>query len=84
VLAAYASDSGFCVLCDARRPDLIEIWYSVLAAVHSYTFATRLKLLTWQELAATLPHDLQQFLEVKYGILPADRHYSRKTSGVRG
>jgi hypothetical protein len=71
VLAAYASDAGFCVLCDTRRRDLIEIWYSVLSAVHSYTFATRLKLLTWQELSTTLPHDLQQFLETKYGILPA-------------
>jgi hypothetical protein len=70
VLAAFASDAGFCVLSDARRPDLIEIWYSVLSAVHSYTFATRLKLLTWQELATTLPQDLQQFLEAKYGILP--------------
>jgi hypothetical protein len=70
VLAAFASDAGFCVLCDARRHDLIEIWYSVLSAVHSYTFATRLKLLTWQELATTLPQDLQQFLEAKYGIHP--------------
>src|SRR5882757_9380524 len=72
VLAAYASDAGFCVLCDARRHDLIEIWYGVLSSVHSYTFATRLKLLTWQELATTLPQDLQQFLEEKYGILPTD------------
>jgi hypothetical protein len=68
VLAAYASDAGFCVLCDARRHDLIEIWYRILSAVHSPTFATRLKLLTWQELSTTLPHDLQQFLEAKYGI----------------
>jgi len=72
VLAAFASDAGFCVLCDARRRDLIEIWYSVLSAVHSRTFATRLKLLTWQELATALPQDLQQFLEAKYGILPTD------------
>jgi hypothetical protein len=71
VLAAFASDTSFCVLSDARRPDLIEIWYSVLAAVHSPTFATRLKLLTWQELSTTLPRDLQQFLEAKYGIVPA-------------
>ena len=70
VLAAYASDAGFCVLSDARRRDLIEIWYSVLSAVHSYTFATRLKLLTWQELSTALPQDLQQFLEAKYGIVP--------------
>ena len=71
VLAAFASDASFCVLCDARRHDLIEIWYSVLSAVHSRTFATHLKLLTWQELATVLPIDLQQFLEAKYGILPA-------------
>ena len=70
VLAAYAADASFCVLCDGRRHDLIESWYSVLSAVHSPTFATRLKLLTWQELAATLPRDLQSFLANKYGITP--------------
>jgi len=74
VLAAFASDTSFCVLCDARRRDLIEIWYSVLSAVHSRTFATRLKLLTWQELSTNLPQDLQQFLEAKYGIVPTDSH----------
>jgi hypothetical protein len=71
VLAAFASDASFCVLCDARRRDLIEIWYSILSAVHYPSFAWRLKLLTWQELASALPEDLQQFLESKYGILPA-------------
>jgi hypothetical protein len=84
VLAAYAADASFCVLSDARRHDLIEIWYSVLSAVHSPTFATRLKLLTWQELSTTLPQDLQQFLDAKYGIVPTDRHFSGKSSGVRG
>lgn len=69
-LAAFASDTSFCVLCDARRRDLVEIWYSVLAAAHRPTFAFRLKLLTWQELAAVLPPDLQQFLDAKYGIRP--------------
>jgi hypothetical protein len=71
VLAAYAADASFCVLSDARRHDLIETWYAILSAVHRPTFATRLKLLTWQELATTLPSDLQQFLEAKYGIVPA-------------
>jgi hypothetical protein len=68
VLAAYAADASFCVLCDARRHDLIETWYATLSAVRRPTFAARLKLLTWQELAATLPQDLQQFLDAKYGI----------------
>ena len=71
VLAAYAADASFCVLSDARRHDLIETWYSILSAIHHPTFTTRLKILTWQELAATLPNDLQQFLDAKYGIVPA-------------
>jgi hypothetical protein len=71
VLAAFASDAAFCVFCDERRGDLVEAWYSVLSAVHSPGFAWRLKLLTWQELAAVLSPDLQEFLEVKYGIKPA-------------
>ena len=71
VLAAYASDASFCVLCDARRHDLIETWYTILSAVHRPTFAARLKLLTWQELSTNLPKDLQQFLSAKYGILQA-------------
>jgi len=70
VLAAYAAGTSFCVLCDGRRHDLIEIWYSVLSAVHLPDLTPRLKLLTWQELAATLPADLQVFLDAKYGIVP--------------
>jgi hypothetical protein len=69
VLAAFAGENAFCVLCDGRRQDLVEMWYSVLAAVHAPAFAWRLKLLTWQELAVSLPEDLQEFLEVKYGIV---------------
>jgi len=71
VLAAFAGDASFCVLSDARRRDLIEVWYAVLSAVHYPSFAWRLKLLTWQELATTLPIDVQQFLSIKYGIDPA-------------
>jgi hypothetical protein len=70
VLAAYASNASFCVLCDGRRYDLIETWYPVLSAVHAPDFAWRLKLLTWQELAGVLPAELQKFLDAKYGIRP--------------
>jgi hypothetical protein len=42
----------------------------VMTAVQVPGFAWRLKLLTWQELAARLPQDLQSFLGVKYGIVP--------------
>ncbi len=71
VLAAYASGCSFAVLCDGRRSDLIEAWHTVMLAVRSYSFRSRLMLLTWQELAGTLPQALRIFLEKKYGICAA-------------
>ena len=68
VLAAYATGGSFCILCDARRPDLIENWYAVMRAVRSCVLRCRLQLLTWQELTAVLPKSLQKFLAAKYGI----------------
>jgi hypothetical protein len=73
VLAAHATGSSFCVLHDARRPDLREAWFEVMAAVKSAELRVRLKVLTWQELAAYLPEELQRFLDVKYGIVPSGR-----------
>ncbi len=70
VLAAYAAGGSFCVFCDARRPDLAECWYRVMRAVRLYDLRCRLKLLTWQELAKAVPCDLQEFLALKYGIVP--------------
>jgi hypothetical protein len=37
--------------------------------VKSAAMRTRLKVLTWQELAAFLPDELQEFLDLKYGIV---------------
>lgn len=68
VLAAYAMGGSFCVLCDARRPDLIETWYSVMRSVTRCDLRCRLQLLTWQEVTALLPKSLQRFLAEKYGI----------------
>jgi hypothetical protein len=68
VLAAYAANGSFCVLHDQRRPDLREAWFQVMAAVKSAGMRVRCQVLTWQELAALLPEELQQFLSLKYGI----------------
>ena len=68
VLAAYALNLSFCVLVDARCPDLREQWYSVMSCVHPMDLKTRCKVLTWQELSAALPSRLQRFLDVKYEI----------------
>ena len=68
VLAANAHQASFCLVTDARRSDLIESWFGVLAAVRPLDLRTRCKLLTWQELARALPRGLKRFLEQKYGI----------------
>ena len=68
VLAAHALGSRFCVLCDARRPDLVEAWYGVMRAVRSFELQGRLRMVTWQEVAGCVPVGLQRFLGEKYGI----------------
>jgi hypothetical protein len=73
VLAAYAEGCSFCVLHDARRPDLREAWFQVMAAVKSAEMRVRLKVITWQELAALLSEELQEFLDLKYGIVRPGR-----------
>ena len=70
VLAAHASGCAFCVLTDARRPELIEAWYAVMKCVRPVDLRTRCKVLTWQELAKALPRGLREFLAEKYGIGP--------------
>ena len=69
VLAAYALNLQFCVLLDARRPDLLEQWYAIIRCLLSADLRTRCKVLTWQELACCLPATLERFLSIKYGIV---------------
>jgi hypothetical protein len=68
VLAAYARQCSLCVLLDARRPDLVDAWYTVVRSVKPVTLRTACKVLTWQELSRVLPASMQAFLAVKYGI----------------
>jgi hypothetical protein len=68
-MAAHTSGCSFCVLCDARRPELVETWYAVMRTVRLFDLRCRLKLLTWQELAGVVPRELREFLAEKYGIV---------------
>ncbi len=68
VLAAQANACAFCVLCDARRPDLVQAWYEIMRCVRDVELRVRCKVLTWQELARVVPRRLQEFLGEKYGI----------------
>jgi alkylhydroperoxidase family enzyme len=73
VLAAHTHGCSFCVMADARRPDLMEAWYAVMRCVKPGDLRRRCKMLTWQELSLVLPRKLQDFLEEKYGIAAGDR-----------
>jgi len=69
VLAAHAEENArFCVVCDARRPDLIASWYRILRCVRCPGLGCRLMLVTWQEIHAACPPALQRWLQEKYGI----------------
>jgi hypothetical protein len=68
VLAAHAMGARYCVLCDERRTDLVEDWFQVIRAVRSFELQARLRLVTWQEIAACVPKGLREFLDRKYGI----------------
>jgi hypothetical protein len=73
LLAAYTLDLSFCLLLDARRPDLSEDWYGILRCIRITELRNACRVLTWQELARCLPPALQEFLKLKFGIVPRDR-----------
>ena len=69
ILAAASSEENrFCVLCDARRVDLVDAWHRAIMAVKPYELRCRLQMLTWQELAGCLSVELRDFLNEKFGI----------------
>jgi len=68
VLAAHAHGMSFCVLLDARRPDLKEKWVAIMRCVRPVKLRVRCQTLTWQELAVLTPPALKGFLREKYGI----------------
>jgi hypothetical protein len=68
VLGAHASQCRFCVLVDARRPDLIDAWYAIIKCVKPVDLRTNLRISTWQEVAQAAPSKLRNFLAEKYGI----------------
>ena len=80
VLAAYANQCSFCVMLDARRPDLLESWYSVMRSVRRHDVRVRCKVLTWQELAASLPPRVQGLLGEKYGVISSSNSLERHSN----
>jgi hypothetical protein len=69
---AIAADPSkrFILLIDARRPDLVQAFALITAAIRDTAIQQRCQLLTWQQVAYMLPVDLREFLGEKYGIEP--------------
>jgi hypothetical protein len=69
ILAAFADESSrYCLICDERRRDLVELWSEILGAIRRHDQRWRCVLVTWQEISETLPQSLQIWLLRKYGI----------------
>jgi hypothetical protein len=68
VLAAFHLKASLIVLLDQRRPDLLQEWWSVHAAIKDAPLRLRCGFRTWQQVAAASPPSLAAFLLGKYGI----------------
>lgn len=68
VLAAFDQNKHFILLCDARRPDLLQAWWRVMRCVKAQDLRLRCQFILWQEIAAVAPDELKMFLKEKYGI----------------
>lgn len=68
VLAAFAHNYHFVLLCDARRPDLLREWWDVHGAIRTAQLRAKCRFLLWQEVADACPGELREFLHAKYGV----------------
>jgi len=68
VLAARYHKASFSLICDQRRPDLQEAFAEVVSVIADPQLRLRCSLITWQQIATTVPVSLRTFLTAKYGI----------------
>lgn len=68
VLAAHHGSGAFMLLHDERRPDLADALQAVRKSIVDPRLRARCSSLTWQQIAATMPMHMKEFLSSKYGI----------------
>lgn len=68
VLAARQHRASLCVFLDQRRPDLLQEWWAVHAAIRNAGLRSRCGFRTWQQVRAASPPPLAEFLMAKYGL----------------
>ena len=69
IYAANKRGKSFRLICDARRPDLIQSLFETTKAIKDYELRNRVGFITWQEIASTVGQELKDFLKLKYGIV---------------
>ncbi|MBZ5498899.1 MAG: hypothetical protein LAP85_21080 [Acidobacteriia bacterium] len=68
VLAAAQHGKRLIVLMDSRRPDLLDQWWQVHAAISASSLRNRCGVRFWQQLAASAEPHHRDLLEQKYGV----------------
>jgi hypothetical protein len=68
VLAAVRLNASLIVLVDQRRPDLLQEWWDTHSAIRDSDLRRRCGFRTWQQVAASSPPLLGEYLSAKYGI----------------
>lgn len=70
ILAANQHNAQFLLICDMRRPDLVESFNQTVNCIKDEYFELRnkCKILYWQDLAKVVGDELKSFLKEKYGI----------------
>ncbi len=68
ILAAYEHNCSFCLLCDARRPDLIREFHLTVRCIKDIDVRSKCNVVFWQEIVERVEPALRAFLCKKYGL----------------
>lgn len=68
ILAANQYKFQFILICDKRRPDLVESFNQTVNCIKDYQLKSRCKIIYWQDLTKVVGDELKSFLKEKYGI----------------
>ncbi|MBD3617461.1 MAG: hypothetical protein HUJ22_12905 [Gracilimonas sp.] len=69
IYVAEKKGLNFRLLCDYRRPDLLQGLFQTTQAIVDHDLRQRVGFITWQEIASFVGKDLKDFLRFKYGII---------------
>lgn len=70
ILAANQHNTQFILICDERRPDLVESFHQTVTCIKDEYLDLRntCKIIYWQDLTKSVGSELKSFLSEKYGL----------------